>query len=58
MVVLTLSSETVFAVMLRSFKFTLSNKEVYWNLAGVNFSTMGKTSDKPAAFLKLERINE
>lgn len=50
-------SETVLAVMLRSFRFSLSDKEIYWNIAGVNYPTVGKTNEKPAAFLRLERIN-
>lgn len=50
-------SETVIAVMLRSFRFSLGEKEIYWNMAGVNYPTVGKTSEKPAAFLRLERIS-
>lgn len=42
--------------MVRSFKFLPGDKEVYWNLAGVNYPTVGKSSDKPALYLKLEAV--
>ena len=52
-----MGSETVLVVMLRSFKFHLSDKnEIYWNMSGISFPTAGKISEKPAAFLRLERI--
>ena len=50
-------TEVVLAVMLRSFKVSLSDKEVYWNMAGVNYPTVGKIDNKPAQYLRLERIN-
>ena len=56
--ILTIIAETVIAVMLRSFKFSLSKREIYWNLAGVYFPTEGKESSKPAAYLRLDRIEE
>ena len=43
--------------MLRSFKVSLGDKEVYWNMAGVNYPTVGKVDNKPALYLKLERID-
>ena len=51
------STEVVLAVMLRSFKFSLGEKEIYWNMAGVNYPTVGKVDNKPAEFLKLQRID-
>ena len=51
-----LSAEVVLAVMLRSFKFTPSDKEVYWNLAGVNYPTVGQAGSKAALYLKLEAV--
>lgn len=42
--------------MLRTFKFSPSDKEIYWNVAGVNYPTVGKISNTPAAFFKLEPI--
>ena len=44
------------SVMLRSFKFSLGEKPIFWNLAGVNYPTVGKDGDKPAMYLKLEPV--
>ena len=49
-------SEVVLAVMLRSFVFSLSDKEVHWNFAGVNYPTVGKDSNKPAMYLRLQPL--
>ena len=51
------NSEVVLGVMLRSFKFYPGDKEIYWNVAGVNFPTVGKDGTKPAMHLKLERLS-
>jgi hypothetical protein len=53
---LTILAEVVLAVMLRSFKFFLGEKPIYWNLAGVNYPTVGKSGGKPAMYLRLEPI--
>lgn len=53
---LTKPAEVVLAVMLRSFKFSLSEKPIYWNLAGVNYPTVGDNGGKPAMYLKLEPV--
>lgn len=42
--------------MLRSFKFSLSEKEIYWNVAVVNYPTVGKVDTKGTLPLKLEAI--
>lgn len=42
--------------MLRSFKFSLCDKEIYWNMATVNYPTVGKLSPKTEMYLKLERV--
>lgn len=42
--------------MLRSFRFHLGDKEIYWNVSGVNFPTVGREGSKPEMYLKLERI--
>lgn len=47
----------VLAILLRSFKFSPSEKEIVWNLAGVNYPTVGRTSVKPSMPLKVEAIN-
>ncbi|KIP02463.1 hypothetical protein PHLGIDRAFT_26577 [Phlebiopsis gigantea 11061_1 CR5-6] len=49
--------EVVLAVMLCSFRFSLGEKEIYWNMGGVNYPTVGKVDNKPAEFLKLQRID-
>ncbi|KIP02196.1 hypothetical protein PHLGIDRAFT_20511 [Phlebiopsis gigantea 11061_1 CR5-6] len=51
-----LEMKVVLAVMLRSFKFHLGDKEIYWNVAGVNYPTVGKNATKSDMFLKLERL--
>ena len=43
-------------MMLRSFKFHPGDKEIYWNLAGVNFPTVGTSGSKPEMYLKLEKL--
>ena len=42
--------------MLRTFKFLPGDKEIYWNMAGVNYPTVGKASSKAAMHLRLEGI--
>ena len=39
-------SEVVLAVMLRDFKFSLGEKEIYWNMSFITFPTVGKNDDK------------
>ncbi|KAJ3552918.1 hypothetical protein NM688_g3899 [Phlebia brevispora] len=51
-----LEMKVVLAVVLRSFKFSLSDKKIVWNLAGVNYPTVGETSPKPSLPLKVERV--
>lgn len=49
-------AEIVLAIILRTFKVTLSSKEVYWNVAGVNYPTVGKDGSRAEMPLMLERI--
>ena len=42
--------------MLRDFKFSLGDREIYWNMASVNYPTVGKVDNSPAEYLKLQRI--
>ena len=51
-------TEVVLAILLRSFKFSLSDKEIYWNIASVNYPTVGRESTKPALYLKVARVEE
>ncbi|PSR73475.1 hypothetical protein PHLCEN_2v10767 [Hermanssonia centrifuga] len=52
-----LEMKVVLAVLLRSFRVTLSDKEIVWNLAGVNYPTVGREASRPSMPLKLEPIN-
>lgn len=51
-----MSPEVVLAVLLRSFRFSPSEKEIVWNLAGVNYPTVGKYATKPSLPMKMEAI--
>nr|BAL05087.1 cytochrome P450 [Phanerodontia chrysosporium] len=51
-----LEMKVVLAVLLRSFRFLPCNKDVYWNLAGITYPTLGKDSDKLELPIKLEII--
>lgn len=42
--------------MLMSFRFLPSDKEIYWNLAGINYPTVGKEGIKAEMPMKLEAI--
>ena len=53
---LTILAEVVLAVMLRSFKFLMSDQDIYWNVALVSYPTVGKVDMKEALPLKLEPI--
>ena len=47
-------AEVVLAVLLRSFKFSLGDEDIVWNLAGVNYPTVGKSSIKASLPMKVE----
>lgn len=49
-------AEVVIAVMLRSFKSSLSDKDIYWNVGTVSYATVGKVDTKGTMPLKLEVI--
>ncbi|KAI0669335.1 cytochrome P450 [Trametes maxima] len=42
-----LELKVVLSVLLRNFKFELTEKTIFWNHAGVMYPTVGKTSRKP-----------
>lgn len=48
--------EVVLATVLRNFKLSLSDSEIYWNMAGINYPTLDKTGDKHCMTLKVERV--
>lgn len=48
--------ETVLSVLLRSFRFSPSDKKVYWNMAPVYYPTVGRDGIKPAMYLKVEAV--
>ncbi|KAJ3474380.1 hypothetical protein NLI96_g12493 [Meripilus lineatus] len=51
-----LEMKAVLSVLLGSFKFSFSDKEVVWNLAPAKYPTVGKTSMKPSMPLKVELL--
>ncbi|EKM49765.1 uncharacterized protein PHACADRAFT_265429 [Phanerochaete carnosa HHB-10118-sp] len=51
-----LEMKVVLAVMLHSFRFHPSDKEIYWNLASVNYPSVGKESTKAEMPMKVEAI--
>ena len=50
--------EVVLSVLLRSFRFYLSDKEVVWNYSAVKFPTVGRDSNKPSMPMKIELLKE
>nr|F1SY85.1 RecName: Full=Cytochrome P450 monooxygenase 91; Flags: Precursor [Postia placenta Mad-698-R]BAK09429.1 cytochrome P450 [Postia placenta] len=50
-----LEMKVVLAVLLSSFKFSLSSKEIVWNVAGIQYPTVG-ASGKPEMPMKIDRV--
>ncbi|KIP12782.1 hypothetical protein PHLGIDRAFT_488790 [Phlebiopsis gigantea 11061_1 CR5-6] len=48
--------KTVLSVLLQSFRFSASDKEIYWNMAAAYHPTVGRNSSKPAMYLKVEAV--
>ena len=46
-------SEVVLSVLLSSFEFELTDKEITWNFGAVTFPTMGLDSKKPEMLLRV-----
>ena len=46
-------SEVVLSVLLSTFKFEMSSKEIFWNFAGVQYPTTGTKSNKAEMFLRV-----
>ena len=49
-------SEVVLSVLLSSFEFELTEKEITWNFGAVTFPTMGLDSEKPEMQLKVRAL--
>ena len=49
-------AEVVLAVLLSNFKFSQTGKEIYWNVAGVSYPSVGPDSVKPAMPLIVQRL--
>ena len=47
-------SEVVLVTLLSKFKFAPSNRDVYWNLAGIQYPTVGQDSLRPELPMKVE----
>ena len=50
------STEVVLSVLLESFKFSLTGKEIVWNLSGVSYPTMDRESVEPSLLLRVEAL--
>lgn len=48
--------EVVLSILLESFRFSPSGKDVVWNRAGVNFPTVGRESETPSLPLRVEFV--
>ncbi|THH32676.1 hypothetical protein EUX98_g1523 [Antrodiella citrinella] len=52
-----LEMKAVLSVLLEHFKFSPSDKEVYWNWAGIQFPTIGKESTETKMPLRVELVH-
>ncbi|OBZ67576.1 hypothetical protein A0H81_12405 [Grifola frondosa] len=52
-----LEMKVVLSLLLSKFTFSLSDKPIVWNLAGVRYPTVGKDSTKPEMWLKVGLLN-
>ncbi|KAJ3490087.1 hypothetical protein NLI96_g1671 [Meripilus lineatus] len=48
-----LEMKVVLSVLLSTFKFEMSSKEIFWNFAGVQYPTTGTKSNKAEMFLRV-----
>lgn len=48
--------EVVLSILVESFKFLPSGKEIVWNRAGVNYPTAGSASNTPSLPMRVERV--
>lgn len=48
--------EVTLSVLLEAFAFSLTDKEIVWNFAGICYPTMGKDTDKPSLVLRAENL--
>ncbi|KAJ3532760.1 hypothetical protein NM688_g7376 [Phlebia brevispora] len=51
-----LEMKIILAVLLSSFKFTSSGKDIYWNLADVSYPTIGREGRKPTMPLHVQHL--
>ncbi|EJF62016.1 cytochrome P450 [Dichomitus squalens LYAD-421 SS1] len=51
-----LEMKVVLAVLLSSFSFELTDKEITWNSSAVNYPTMGEDSTKPEMLLRVKAL--
>ncbi len=51
-------AEVVLSVLLKSFRFSPSNKEIVWNLSPVKYPTVGRESSRPSMPMKVELLKE
>ncbi|GJE84314.1 cytochrome P450 [Phanerochaete sordida] len=51
-----LEMKVLLAALLPAFRFTLGQREIYWNVAGVSYPTVGRENSNPEMYLNLEVI--
>ncbi len=49
-------AEIVLSVLLKSFRFSPSDKEIVWNLSLVKYPTVGRESDRPSMPMKVDLL--
>lgn len=49
-------AEVVLATLLKSFKFSLTKKEIVWNWATLPYPTMDEDTTEPSMVLKLDLV--
>ena len=49
-------AEVVLAVLITSFKFGMTDRQVVWNTSGVIYPSMSKDTAKPEMMLKVQAV--
>ena len=52
----TLLTEVVLSVLVKAFKFSLTEREIYWNWASVDYHTMDGETTEPSLVLNVEPL--
>ena len=49
-------AEVILSVLLRAFQFSLSEKHIIWNVAGITYPSMDKGSIDPTLILRVDHM--